>query len=84
MSRLTQYSWNDLSHGLSGIRNLLLYRYKKFASEYICGWLGVVCMWSTHATVGSERGWPGVVDARQADLSGWLGHRVGAPQLGAF
>jgi len=26
-----------------------------------------------HATVGSGRGWLGVVVARQADLSGWLG-----------
>jgi len=39
----------------------------------ICGWLGVVCAWSTHATVGSGRGWLGVVVARQAHLSGWLG-----------
>jgi len=39
----------------------------------ICGWLGVVCAWSTHATVGSGRDWLGVVVARQADLSDWLG-----------
>jgi len=38
------------------------------------GWaVGVVCAWSTHATVGSGRGWLGVVVARQADVSGRLG-----------
>ena len=35
----------------------------------ICGWLGVVCAWSTHATVSSVRGWLGVVVARKADLN---------------
>jgi len=37
-----------------------------------CGWLGVFCTWSTHATVGSGRGWLGVVVVQQADLSGRL------------
>jgi len=37
----------------------------------------VVCAWSTHATVGSGRGWPGVVVARQAVLSGRLGATIG-------
>jgi len=32
--------------------------------------------WSTYATVGSGRGWLGVVVARQADLSGRLGARA--------
>jgi len=35
----------------------------------ICGWLGVVWAWSTHATVSSVRGWLGVVVARKADLN---------------
>jgi len=39
----------------------------------ICGWLGMVCAWSTRATVGSGHGWQGVAVARQADLSGKLG-----------
>jgi len=29
-----------------------------------CSWLGVVCVWLTHATVGSGRGWLSVVVAR--------------------
>ena len=33
-----------------------------------CGWLGVLCTWPTHATVGSGRGWLGMVAARQPDL----------------
>jgi len=35
----------------------------------ICGWLGVVWAWSTHATVSSARGWLDVVVARKADLN---------------
>jgi len=47
----------------------------------ICGWLRVVCSWSTHTTVGSGRGWLGMVVARQADLSGRLGATGGECQL---
>jgi len=42
------------------------------SGSLICGWLGVVCAWSKHATVGRGRGWLGVVIAGQADLTGML------------
>jgi len=37
--------------------------------HFVCGWLGVVWAWSTHATVSRARGWLGVVVARKADLN---------------
>ena len=54
------------------------------SGRLVCRWLGVVCASSTHATVGSGRGWLGVVVARQADLSGWLGAIGRCASTGAF
>ena len=39
------------------------------SGRVICGWMGVVWVWSTDATVSSGHGWLDVVVAWKADLN---------------
>jgi len=58
-------------HLATSILLLISQRGYSVSGRFICGWLGVVCAWST--LVASGRGWVGTVVAGQANLSGWLG-----------
>jgi len=83
------YSFPDVCNTIADVCNCMQYRDIsilllisqgiRWRWRLICCWLGVVCAWSTQATVGSGGGWLGVVVA----VAGWA-QRVGAPPLGTF